>query len=198
MDGTLIKGQSWAKVNKYFGTKQEALSIFNDWMDGEFDYPEFMRRVISLWEPTPHISEIRDVLSEYELAPKALKTVNEIHDRGYETAIISAGIDVQAELVGDDLGISRVYANGFELDDDGYLTGEGIHRVELHRKDKVLSKLMDELGLDRSSCVSVGDSEFDSKLFSESGLSICIGEDYDSADVTLKSFNEFSRILDYL
>ena len=198
MDGTLIEGQSWAKVNEYFGTKEEALKIFNNWLEGKFDYPEFMRRVISLWHPVPHISKLREILSDYNLPPKAHQTINEIHDKGYETAIISAGIDIQAELVGEDLGIPRVYANGFELDEEGYLTGEGIHRVELHRKDKILKELINDLGVDQSNCVSVGDSEFDSNLFSNSGLSICIGNNIDTADVALRCFNDFPEILNHI
>lgn len=198
MDGTLIKGQSWAKVNEYYGTEKEALEVFNNWLNGEFDYLEFMRRVISLWQPTPHLSDLKKILKEYELAPDARKVVAELKRKDYDPVIISAGIDIQAELVAEELGIPEVYANGFETDEDGYLTGKGIKRVELHRKDLVLERICDERGIRKEDCVGVGDSEFDKRMFKASGFSISIGSEIEEVDVVIPDFNDFNLILDYI
>ncbi len=92
MDGTLAEKEScWRKIHQYFNCQEEASKNLKAWEKGEIDYPEFMRRDISLWKPTPHISQIEEILSEYKLPPKAQEIVNEIRGRGYETAIISGG-----------------------------------------------------------------------------------------------------------
>lgn len=124
MDGTLVEEVScWSVIHREFDALDEAYKNFRSWERGEIEYEEFMSRDIGLWNPTPHISEIEKILSNYKLFPKVSSTIEEIKNRGYETAIISGGIDVLAEKVAKDLNISHVYANGLETDEEGFLTG---------------------------------------------------------------------------
>ncbi|MEM3421110.1 MAG: haloacid dehalogenase-like hydrolase, partial [Candidatus Hadarchaeum sp.] len=72
------------------------------------------------------------------MAPNVKNVVGEIVRRGFQTAIITGGLDVLAGNVARDLGIPHIIANGLEVDKSGYLTGEGILRVEPRHKDKNL------------------------------------------------------------
>jgi len=76
----------------------------------EIDYPEFMRRDIALWQPAPTIDEVRAILSSYSLAPNVRKVVEEVHQKGYQTAIITGGLDILANEVARELGIAHVLA----------------------------------------------------------------------------------------
>lgn len=202
MDGTLVKEDScWELIHRHFGVQKASSENLKTWKNREIDYPEFMRRDIALWNPTPHISKIKEILKDYRLPPKAQETMQEIQNRGYETAIISGGLDILAEMVAQELNIPHVFANGLETNEEGYLTGEGIFRVDPHRKSRNLDYLTKELGIKKDECVSVGDSVYDTDLFTESGMGIAIGDSEQaskSADIIIEDFEDFSQILNYL
>lgn len=202
MDGTLVEEHScWGIIHRHFGTQQEASKNLEAWERGEIDYPEFMRLDIKLWQPTPHISQVEKILSNFKLAPNALGVVSELHGKGYQVAIVTGGLDILAKKVADRLKIEHILANGLEVDERGYLTGEGIFRVEPYGKHEALEKLADRLGIRMSECVGVGDSKYDSNLFEHVGLGVAVGGDEvlaRVADVVIEDFEHFEQLLNYL
>jgi len=202
MDGTLIEqDSSWWAIHRHFGVEEEARQNLEAYERGEIDYPEFMRRDIKLWRPTPHISQIERIFADFKLAPNAADVVSEIHRRNYEIAIITGGIDVLAGKVARRLKIDHVLANGLEVDERGYLTGEGIFRVEPYMKHEALKGLVRKLNCTFAECVAVGDSKYDANFLKHAGLGVAIGEDMvlaQVADVVIKDFGHFSQLLDHL
>ena len=81
-----------------------------------------------------------------------------------------------------------MHANGLEADPKGLLTGEGILRVPLAGKDRVLQTIIDKRGpFDRS--IAVGDSLVDVPLFRACDSSIAFRPMDDAAryeaDITI-------------
>jgi phosphoserine phosphatase len=202
MDGTLVEEHScWGIIHRHFGTQQKASRNLEAWERGEIDYSEFMRLDIKLWQPTPHISQVEEILSNFKLAPNALGVVSELRGKGYQVAIVTGGLDILAKKVADRLKIEHVLANGLEVDERGYLTGEGIFRVEPYCKHEALEKLADRLGVRMGECVGVGDSKYDSNLFEHVGLGVAVGRDETLArvsDVVIEDFEHFEQLLNYL
>lgn len=202
MDGTLILGDScWGVIHRHFDTQGAANRNLKAYEIGEIDYPEFMRRDIALWRPVPTIEEIRDILSSYAFAPNVSEVVGEVHRRGYQTAIVTGGLDILADEVARELGIPHVTANGLEVDERGYLTGEGIFRVEPSKKDENLIQLAKRLGVSPEECVAIGDSKYDAKFLKLAGLGVAVGGDPELArvaDVVIRDFERFPQLLDYL
>jgi phosphoserine phosphatase len=202
MDGTLVVEDScWRALHVHFGTEEKARVNLEAYEKGVIDYPEFMRRDISLWQPLPTLEEIKEVLRRYELVPNVREVLGEIHARGYRTAIITGGIDVLAEEVARDLGIRHVMANGLEVDERGRLTGEGIFRVEPNRKDDVLERFAAKLRIGLEECVAVGDSKYDVKFLERAGLGVAIGGNpklAKVADVVIEGFEHLPQLLRYL
>lgn len=202
MDGTLILGDScWGVIHRYFGTKGSANRHLRAYEAGEIDYPEFMRRDIALWRPVPTLQKIKDILSSYSIAPNVREVVGEVRRRGYLTAIVTGGLDVLADDVARDLGIPHVLANGLGADERGYLTGEGILRVEPSQKDGNLVQLARRLGVSPEECVAIGDSKHDAKFLKLAGLGVAVGDNVELArvaDVVIKDFESFPQLLDYL
>ncbi|KUO41247.1 MAG: hypothetical protein AVW06_01530 [Hadesarchaea archaeon DG-33-1] len=202
MDGTLIEqDSSWWAIHQHFGVEEEARKNLEAYERGEIDYPEFMRRDIKLWQPTPHISQIEQIFAAFKLVPNASEVVDEIHRKNYDIAIVTGGIDILAEKVAQQLHIGHILANGLEVDERGYLTGEGVFRVEPYMKNEALEKLIGELGFTLAECVAVGDSKYDANFLKRSGLGVAIGEDADLtqvADVVIKDFKHFNQLLDHL
>jgi phosphoserine phosphatase len=202
MDGTLLLAKScWRIIHQRFGTIEEARKNLWAYESGLIDYREFMRRDIALWRPKPTIDEIKSILSSYTLAPNVKQLVGEIIRRGFQTAIITGGLDVLANEVARELGIPHVIANGLELDGSGHLTGEGILRVEPRHKDENLAQLAEALGISLEECVAVGDGKYDVSFLKKAGLGVAVGKDPELriiADVVIEDFDHFPRLLDYL
>lgn len=202
MDGTLIDDDScWGVIHRHFGTHAQATANLRAYERNEIDYVEFMRRDIALWQPRPHISQIEKILEGLQPTPSAKDVVSEIRKRGYQLAMITGGIDILAERIARQLGIQRVLANGLAVDERGYLTGEGVFRVEPCLKHETLAKLADELEMTLNECVAVGDSKYDINFLKHAGLAVAIGNDSllsEVADVVISDIKHFPQLLDYL
>lgn len=202
MDGTLIEEDScWGVLHRHFGTQEAARRHLKAYDLGEIDYPEFMRRDIALWKPVPTLEQVKRVLTHYRLAPNVERVVGEIHQRGYQTVVITGGLDLLAEELARKLGIQRVFSNGLAADEKGSLTGEGIFRVEPRFKHELLTGLVGELGVSLQQCVAVGDSKYDVNFLKHAGLGVAIGADSELvgvADVVIRDFEHFPQLLDYL
>ena len=202
MDGTLVEEDScWGVLHRHFGTQEGARRNLGAYERGGIDYPEFMRRDIALWKPVPTLEEVRRVLTPHRLAPNVEQVVGEIRRRGYQTVVITGGLDLLAEEVVRKLGIRSVFSNGLAADEKGRLIGEGIFRVEPRFKHKVLAGLVDELGISLQQCVAVGDSKYDVNFLKHAGLGVAIGTDSELArvaDVVIRDFEHFPHLLDYL
>ncbi|KXB09161.1 hypothetical protein AKJ35_00495 [candidate division MSBL1 archaeon SCGC-AAA833F18] len=202
MDGTLVEETScWGIIHREFGVEDQASGNLEDWKQGRIDYPEFMRRDIKLWGSPPPISQIEEILSNFNLAPNARGVVSELKERGYEVAIITGGLDILADKIAQELKIPHVLANGLEVDEEDYLTGEGIFRVDPLRKYEALEGLTDELGVSMKECVGVGDSEYDVSLLEHVGMGVAIGDSDELtkvADVVIEDFKDFDLLLNYL
>lgn len=202
MDGTLLVEDScWGALHRHFGTSARAWENLEAYERGEIDYPEFMRRDISLWQPVPHISEVERVLAGFTPAPNVAEVVREIGARGHSTAIITGGLDLLADRVARELVVRHTLANGLAVDKRGYLTGEGIFRVEPTLKHEALAELAAGLGLTLDECAAVGDSKYDVNFLKNAGLGVAVGDDptlAKVADVVIRDFKHFPQLLDYI
>jgi phosphoserine phosphatase len=174
MDGTLVDAaSSWGAVHEHFGDhNEEGLRLFNA---GEIGDEEFIRRDIAVWwrhNPDIAIEDLESILESVPLMPGANALLAGLHRAHVRTAIVSGGIDVLAKRVGRELGIDIVLANGFRVDQNGRLTGEGIIRVPIRDKESVLRKLQADLGVTPAETGSVGNSEIDVGLFRRSTVGV--------------------------
>jgi len=201
MDGVLTEEiSSWVAIHRYFGV--ENTKNLKDYMNGEIDYQEFMRRDIATWPNKTHIREIKKVLSGLKIIPDAKETIKTIRDKGYnKIGLVSAGLDILANRIGSYLSMDYVFANGLKTDKQGFLTGEGIYRVDLIRKDKVLKNLAEKLKISLSNFVAIGDSKYDISMLKAAGFAIAFNPKDEEikkvADVIIED-NDIRKILNYL
>jgi phosphoserine phosphatase len=156
-------------VHNYFNVGDKA--FLKEYLEGKIDYPEFMRRDISLW-PKVKFEKIREIFKNSRLIPGAKETISKLKERSYITVLISAGLDILANKIGKSLRFDYIFANGLEVDKSSYLTGKGIYRVDLLQKDKILTKLSEKLKIPLNQFVAVGDSKFDISLLKKADLGI--------------------------
>lgn len=174
MDGTLVDvDSSWGYVHRYFGDENsEALKAFNE---DRIDDEEFIRRDIRIWwkhRPGLTAQELEAILDGVPLMPGAKELCAGLQARGIWTAIVSGGIDLLARRVGRELGIQYVLANGCRVDSTGRLTGEGVVRVPIKRKEEVLAGIQRQLAVEPADCAAVGNSEIDVGMFRRSRIGV--------------------------
>ncbi len=201
MDGVLVEeASSWIAVHRYFGTDNS--ENLKNYLKKEINYQEFMRRDISSWPEKTHISQIEKIFSSFSAVSHAKETIESLKNKGYkEMGLISAGIDVLANKIGNYLEINHILANGLEIDRQGFLTGNGLCRVDLMRKDKPLNDLSEKLEIPLSDFVAIGDSKYDISMLKAAGLAIAFNpmdkEVRKAADIVVEG-RDFRKILDYL
>lgn len=204
MDGTLVAARSsWAHVHEHFhDSNDEALQLF---LTDRIDDAEFIRRDIRRWwthRPGLTVFDLEAILQDVPLMPGAADLFRELKRRGILTAIVSGGIDLLARRLGRDLGIDYVLANGFAVDAAGRLTGEGLIRVPIKRKEEVLAQVQRQLGVTPAETASVGNSEIDVGLFRRSRIGIAFEPEDDvvtrhaTAVVTSRDLREVLSVLD--
>ena len=174
MDGVLIDTiSSWKYIHDYFKTSNN--QSVDDYLKGKIDDKEFIKRDILLWkENGKPISKnkLREIVKDVPIMRGASECVELLKTHNIKTAIVSAGLDVFAEIVTDQIDIDYVFCNGAKTNENGYLTGEGNLEVQLIYKDKNIIKLSKQLDISLENIASVGNSCFDIPMFEVSGIGI--------------------------
>ncbi len=203
MDGVITDTiSSWKYLHDYFGTSND--HSVDAYLKGKIDDGEFIKRDVSLWldrnQPPSH-HQLVEILGEVPLMKGAKQCMDALAKKGIRNAIVSAGLDILARRVADELGIDYVYANGIKVDAQGKLTGEGILGVALMYKDKVVHSLSQKLDIPMRNMVAVGNSCFDIPMFETCGFGIAFNPEddcvRDAADVVVED-KDLRKILPHL
>lgn len=174
MDGVLVDTEStWTWIHRHFGVSNErGLAQF---IRGEIDDHEFMRRDIALWlekRPDLDIEYIESVLGKVPEMRGIERTVRTLRERGTRIVIISGGLDIVARRLADKYGFDGFVANGLEIDGKGRLTGRGILRVQLMNKREALNRFLEKWKIPPARAAAVGNSFVDASMFEGCGHSI--------------------------
>jgi len=174
MDGVLFNHRSsWAWIHEQYGVSNEG--SFKEFVNGNIDEPEFMRRDIALWKNIDqNISRMHLVrlFRNMPLIKGIQETVAALKWNGIDCVIVSGGIDIAAEMIANEFGFDGFAANTLQTDDNGVLTGEGIVNVDLRDKGIKLKEFIKKHGTTEERTVSIGNSYTDIKMFESTGLSI--------------------------
>lgn len=206
LDGVIIESHSsWERLHEYFGADEEKRKEnMQRYFSKEMDYGQWIREDVSLWKVNgclPHRTKVEDALKNFVFIDGAKECIRTLKENGLELFIVSAGIDILAEMVGKVVGIKDIWANGFQYDEKGYLTGGDVWRVDLLRKDIVMEQIMKKFNLKKEEIISVGDSKYDIPMFRLSGMSLAFDpkdkEVMKEADYVICERN-LLRILEYI
>ncbi len=201
LDGTILENWgSWTAIHEHFGVETDERNSLNDYTAGKIDIQELMNRNINSWIKKAgklHIDQVKNILvKNLKIRPEAYNVIENLRKNGFHVAIISSGIDIIAEEVARRLSIPYVISNGLETDENGYLTGKGIHRVDLFNKDEILINLANQLNIDLSNVVAVGDSAWDKNFLNAAGTGIMIGDDTELSKVAKHKIHNLNEILE--
>jgi phosphoserine phosphatase len=182
MDGVLIDYPStWTWVHDHFGVRNRA--AVDAFLRDEIDDMEFMRRDISLWvgkKPDLCRSDMTQILEPLPLMNGLPETISVLKQSGMRCVIVSGGLDMVAGRLAEQYGFDDYAANGFECDQEGLLTGNGVLKVWLKSKREALEHFQREFDVSPERTVSIGDSFIDVSMFELSALGIAFNpiDDY--------------------
>jgi len=203
MDGVIADTiSSWKYIHDYFGSSNER--SVNEYLKGKIDDEEFIKRDVSQWKENGKLitrNKLVKILSNVTFMKGAKKCITGIKKHNVKTAIVSAGLDILAERMAEELGIDYAFANGIKTDDNGRLNGEGVIGVRLMYKDKTVNKLSSQLGIPLERIAAIGNSCFDIPMLEICGLGIAFNPEDDcvrqKADIVVEG-NDLGNILHVL
>lgn len=203
LDGVIVaERSSWEWVHKAFGV--DNTHNHKAFCDGKIDDHEFMRTDIEMWHkinPDVCLDDIKNILIDAVINKGSIELIQYLKNKGIKTVIISGGIDLLADYIGEKCGVDKVMANGLAADESGKLTGEGILRVKLRDKASTLNQLLEEFDIPAEKCAAIGNSWVDISMFEVANFGIAFnpidGETITAADVTVES-DDLRDILKYL
>lgn len=180
LDGTLITENSWYKLNTALGvTAEEDKTMYDQYSRGELSYEAWIHTLAQAYRThgKAHKDFITSVLSNYTFANGTKDLVEYLKTKGYAVALISGSFDILLEHSAKDLGIEHYKANTeLVFGEDGMLLDIRSHGEERSAKVEHLKKICEELGVDMSECVCVGDGGNDLDIFKITGKGITFSD----------------------
>jgi phosphoserine phosphatase len=171
-DGTLTKVKSsWEflhrRLNIWDNRADEYQRLFRE---GRISYLEFCRRDALLWKGL-RLSDVMEILDEIPYQEGARETIAALHSMGVSTVILSTGLSLLVDKVGEDLGFSVGLSNEL-LSEGGRLTGDIRINVEYDGKGVLVEAILGQMGAEKNESCAVGDGYGDKGMFGAVGLSI--------------------------
>lgn len=164
MDSTLITIECIDEIADMVGIKPKIAAITERTMRGELDFAESLRERVGLLKGLTE-ADLMQVLDErLTLSRGALAWAKTCQEHGIKTMLVSGGFTFFADKVKALLGLDYAVANTLEII-DGKLTGKVLGDiVDAQRKADELIALRNQLGLDESQTIAIGDGANDLKM----------------------------------
>ena len=202
LDGTLIEHESsWVTLHRYFGAADHDVDANMDlFMEGRIDYGRWMELDIALWESRhPTLDHVEDAFRLVTVPQSTADAIGRLKAAGVKVYIVSSGIDVLAQSVGDQLGVDGVYANTLDADENGALTGTGTCAVDPLRKHEVVLEIAarEDVPLEEIACV--GDTKYDISMFEGVGGKFALHPKHSElVEASDASFEDISDVVSHI
>lgn len=174
MDGVLTKHpSSWAYLHNIFGV--DNTGIYARYRAGELPYSEFLYADVSLWLnkfKTLKKDYVVSLLEGIPLMDNLFTGLELLKKYGFSIVVISGGISWLSDIISRSFKFDLVYSNEIGTDKDNNVIPEGKVNVIPREKEKTLKMVQGMLEISPDDTVSIGDSDFDARMFPLSGLNI--------------------------
>ena len=172
MDSTLITIECIDEMADLHGAGPAVAAITVAAMRGEIDFPESLRRRVSILRGLPAATLKRVYLERLRLSPGAEVMLDAFRAAGLKTLLVSGGFTYFTERLKDRLGIDFTCANTLDVN-AGLLTGRVIGEiVDANVKRRELLAACNRLGVPPSDAIAIGDGANDLAMMGAAGVSI--------------------------
>ena len=172
MDSTLITIECIDEIADMQGLKPQVAAITASAMRGEIEFPESLRRRVSLLEGLDQSALQRVYDERLRLSPGAEIMLARLKSLGIRTLLVSGGFTFFTERLKSSVGLDYTLSNTLEIV-NGKLTGKVLGDiVDAQAKAAKLRQVRDQLGLAKSQVIAMGDGANDLAMMAEAGVSI--------------------------
>jgi phosphoserine phosphatase len=196
VDSTLIQEEVIELLAANAGSLAEVAEVTERAMRGELDFEQSLRaRVKTLAGLDADV--LLEAYDQINLTPGALELIQYVHKLGGKVAAVSGGFNQLLEPLAQRLGLDYRLANQLEII-DGKLTGEVIGDIiDKPAKATALRAWANELGLELSQTIAVGDGANDLDMLGAAGLGIgfCGKPRVRAAADILVNLNDLSQVI---
>lgn len=166
MDSTLISIECIDEIADMMNIKPQVAEITEAAMRGELDFSASLRKRVALLKGLPEQALQQVITERLRFNPGVEHWIATCKQHGIKTMVVSGGFTVFANHVQQTLGLDYAVSNTLEIV-DGKLTGQVLGDiVDAQRKADELIKLRDQLGLNASQTIAIGDGANDLKMMS--------------------------------
>ncbi len=171
-DGTLSDSEMTVLLGSRRDVAEDMADITERAMNDEIGYAESLRRRAALLEGLPE-AEAEAAFDEVVLREGAADLIAELNAAGVTTAILTGGFErgVAAALEREGVSVDHIVSNRLPMQ-AGELTGAVEGPLIEGTKDDALADLADDVGVDLTDTVAVGDGANDLPMLEVAGLAI--------------------------
>jgi phosphoserine phosphatase len=172
LNKTLVQENTWYELNLAMGVTTEEDEQFLKWFEtGKITYGEGQKFLEDIYRERGQATKenMMAAITNYRYVEGAQEIIQYLKDHDYEIALLTGSIDLLAEKVANELGISMYAAhNQFIFDTNHYFKRIVCHGNDYDFKVDMLWKFCNKLDIDVTQAVCVGDGDNDTGLFEES------------------------------
>lgn len=169
LNKTLIMENSWYELNLAMGVTETEDKQLVDWgQEGIISDAVGQQILCSLYKKrgNPTRAKLLEVLSKYTYRNNAKSTISALQAKGYTLALVSSAMDLLVERIANELNIKIWRANNsFVFDKNEVLDQITTTGNETDFKVQVLTSICEELEIDTSDVMCVGDGHNDLGVF---------------------------------
>jgi phosphoserine phosphatase len=172
MDSTLITIECIDEIADMLDLKPQVAAITECAMRGELDFAQSLTQRVALLAGLEQSALQRVYDERLKLSPGAEKFLAALQTLGIRTLLVSGGFTFFTDKLKTRLKLDYAVSNVLEIA-NGKLTGKVLGTiVDAQGKADWLKRIRDELGLQRSQVMAIGDGANDLKMLDEAGVSV--------------------------
>lgn len=171
MDATIVQTETLDELAGFIGKKEETAAITERTMRGELDFSTSLRERVSLLKG---LSEdvLRQTMEDTKLSIGAEMLVGGMRQKGAVCVLVSGGFTYFTGAVAKLVGFTQHHGNILEIE-NGKLKGTVSEPIlDKNAKLTYLLQYMEQLGLDASETMAIGDGANDLLMLETAGLGI--------------------------
>lgn len=171
MDATIVQTETLDELAGFIGKKEETAEITERTMRGELDFSTSLRERVSLLKG---LSEdvLRQTMEDTRLSIGAEMLVGGMRQKGAVCVLVSGGFTYFTGAVAKMVGFTQHHGNILEIE-NGKLKGTVSEPIlDKNAKLTYLLQYMEQLGLEESETMAIGDGANDLLMLETAGLGI--------------------------